>query len=178
MDQWGYLNPCVNSSVNRGLFMDALIACIILPSAQNMICFTKWQKVIEFIDMTPHKHLNMSVIYIYISIYNEKFSESLCLLQCTKAMNLNQITEHFKCLCLQIFGVFFQATKVYWKWSNRPVHCANKCMICSHEKLINETGFLMNLFWTWMFSIFYILLSRQTLEKKNNFAKSETPWFS
>lgn len=130
MDQWGYLNPCVNSSVNRGLFVEALIACIILPSAQNMICFTKWQKVIEFFDMTPHDHLNMSVIYI--SIYNEKFSESLCLHNVpklwTEITSLNILNV---CVCKSWF--FFQATKVYWKWSNRPVHCANKCMICSHE---------------------------------------------
>lgn len=148
--------------------MEALIACIILPSAQNMICFTKWQKVIEFIDVTPHDHLNMSVIYI--SIYNEKFSESLCLYNVpklwTEIKSLNILNV---CVCKSLG--FFQATKVYWKWSNRPVHCANKCMICSHEKLINETGFLMNLFWTWMFSIFYILLSRQTLEKKKKLCK-------
>lgn len=70
------------------------------------------------------------------------------------------------CVCKSLG--FFQATKVYWKWSNRPVHCANKCMICSHEKLINETGFLMNLFWIWMFSIFCLadgLLKKITLQK-------------
>lgn len=149
MDQWGYLNPCVNSSVNRGLFVEALIACIILPSAQNMICFTKWQKVIEFIDMTPHEHLNMYVIYI--SIYNEKFSESLCLYTMYQSYELKSNHWTFLNVCVCKSWFFFQATKVYWKWSNRPVHCANKCMICSHEKLINETGFLMNLFWIWMF---------------------------
>lgn len=141
MDQWGYLNPCVNSSVNRGLFMEALIACVILPSAQNMICFTKWQKVIEFIDMTPHDHLNMSVIYI--SIYNEKFSESLCLYTCTMYQSYELKSNHWTflnvCVCKSWF--FFQATKVYWKWSNRPVHCANKCMICSHEKLNKRNRF-------------------------------------
>lgn len=101
-----YLNPCVNSSVNRGLFVEALIACIILPSAQNMICFTKWQKVIEFIDMTPHEHLNMYVIYI--SIYNEKFSESLCLHNVPKLWTEITSLNIFKCLCLQILGFFFK----------------------------------------------------------------------
>lgn len=143
----------MNSSVNRGLFEEALIACIILTSAQNMICFTKWQKVIEFIDMAPHEHLNMYVIYI--SINNEKFSEGLCLYNVPKLWTEIKSLNIFKCLCLQILG-FFQATKVYWKWSNRPVHCANKCMICSHEKLIKETGFLNNLFWIWVLSVFYL----------------------
>lgn len=104
--------------------------------------------------MAPHEHLNMYVIYIYISINNEKFSESLCLYNVPKLWTEIKSLNIFKCLCLQILGVFFQATKVYWKWSNRPVHCANKCMICSHEKLINETSFLNNLFWIWMLSIF------------------------
>lgn len=69
------------------------------------------------------------------------------------------------CVCKS--WVFFQATKVYWKWSNRPVHCANKCMICSHEKLIKETGFLNNLFWIWVLSVFCLAdeLLKKTLQK-------------